>query len=103
MKTMVFGLTLLLLAGCNQPVNESQAEHIAYDAAADATAGKFGEISERIDDLESKVRSLELENSRLEGTLADLKSTSDWHKESLDRLFSNDRNFAGRLGVPVQN
>jgi predicted nuclease with TOPRIM domain len=75
---------------------------VAYDAARDATASQFSEMSDRIQRLESKVDSLESENSRLTGGVADLKSSSDWEKDSVDRLFSNDRTFVARLGIRIQ-
>jgi peptidoglycan hydrolase CwlO-like protein len=62
------------LASCKdmpQARTEAEIRDIASDAAADATADEFSNVSGRLDDLESKVNELESQKSDLAGQLAD--------------------------------
>ncbi len=90
---------------------EGDIEAVASDAALDATAPKFSELEERIEKLESTVSALEQRDNRLADYTEAVSETSraadarqdNWTKTNHDRLYDNDKAFAGRLGLPFDD
>ncbi len=112
-KAYLVALLALAVAGCNRsPLlsDDDDIGAIAHDEALDATAPKFSELEERIDELERQVSALEHRDDTLRDYIAathEESRTADkrqdtWAETNHKRLFENDRTFANRLGMPFQ-
>lgn len=94
----------LLLSGCEdmpRARTESEIHDIAADVADDVAGARAAELSTKIEELEGKVGELETEKRELQAEVEALKAGKQWSEEAIDRLYANDRQFAQRLGMPV--
>lgn len=96
----------LILAGCDdmpRARTQSEIQDIAADVADDAASAQAAELSSKISELESKLEDLETEKQQLQAEVETLKADDEWSEQAIESLYENDRKFADRLGIPVEN
>lgn len=82
--------------------SEGEIEAIAHDAALDATAPKFSELQQRVEELEAEVERLSNNDKIDTNSIEALSEHDKWQDGAIETLYDNDRTFAARTGLPFQ-